>query len=81
VGKIDVVPVFQRKIGGFEDKPDEKGPGNHQEEFFGPGEDKGIAFQAIDHGIDDEDIRPPGKAVKPTVEGIDFLEEEDLREK
>jgi hypothetical protein len=81
VGKIDVVPIFQREIGRFEDKPDEKGPGDHQEEFFGPGEDKGVPLQAIDHGIDDEDVRPPSKAVKPTVERIDFFEEENLREK
>jgi hypothetical protein len=81
VRKIDVIPVFHREVGGFEDQPDEGRPGDHQKEFLGPAEDEGVTFQVINDPIDGEDIGPPGKAIEPTVERIDFFEEEDFRDK
>jgi hypothetical protein len=40
--------------------------------------DEGIPFQAVDDPIDRKDIRPPGKTVKPRIEGLDVFEKEKL---
>lgn len=34
----------------------------------------------MDDCIDREDVGPPGKAVKPTVEGVNFVQAEEFRE-
>ena len=77
--ETDIIPVLQGEVGSLEDQPDEDRPGDHQKEFFCPAGDERISSQPEDDPIDGEDVRPPGKAVEPAVEGINFFEEEDSR--
>jgi hypothetical protein len=76
--KINIIPVLQSEIGRLKDEPGEDRPGDHQKEFFGPATDQGIPFQPVDDSIDRKDIRPPGKTVKPCIEGLYFFEKEEL---
>jgi hypothetical protein len=81
MGEVDIIPVLEGEIGSLKDQPDEDRPGNHQEKLSGPTEEEGVSLETIDKRINGEDIGPPRKAIEPTVERIDFFEEEDFRDK
>jgi hypothetical protein len=78
VGKVDVVPVFQEKIGGLKNEPDKDGPGNHQEEFLDPAGYERVAFYPVDHSVNGQDIGPPGETIKPAVKRFNFSEEKEF---
>ena len=78
--KVDVVPVLQREIGPLKDQPDEDRPWDHEKKFFSSIDEEGVAFQTVDDCIDGEDIGPPGKTVKPAIEGLHLLKMKKLRE-
>jgi hypothetical protein len=78
--KVDVIPVLQGEIGRFKDEPDENRPWDHQKEFFSPVHEKRIAFQTVDDRVNEEDIRPPGKTVEPTVKRLDLPKMKDFRD-
>jgi len=78
VGEVGIVPVIQEEIGSLEDEPDKDGPGNHEQEFLDPAGDEGVSLYPIDYTVNGQDVRPPGKAVKPTKEGFNSPKEKEF---
>jgi hypothetical protein len=72
-GYVDVMPVREPEIQGFENEPHGCGQRKHDKEFPGMLEQERFCSPEKEKGLDENNIAPPGKRI---VTGIKRLESE-----
>ena len=80
VGDVVVGPAADKGVDEFEDPPEDGGEdGGADEEWFVGGED-GLFSEAVDDGVDDEDVACPDEWEVPVCEWLDVEEEVEFDE-